>query len=133
MSYSVTVLFYCEQTFDRFCYTCRELQRVSRDAAAAFHELQSLRESVSVRASADTSARNSKSASDGLALRLSPILIPSSSPSRNKKMGSSNEATVSALYEIDETIDHYKKYCSSLAESVFSSQVFQGTVTTNMK
>ena len=103
---------------------------MSRDAAAAFDELQSLRESVSVRASVDTSTRKSKSVSDGVALRLSPILIPSASPSRSKRMGSSNDGTVSVLFEIDETIDHYKKYCSSLAES---AQLFHGIRTTDIK
>lgn len=114
---------------------CRELERVSREAAQAVHDLQVLRHSVacgSVSASKDklmSPAR--KSTSD---IRASPILMPSSSPSKgnssrlnrstDKNNGNSRSREIIDLLAADEVISHYKKCCSSMAASV-SVSVFE--------
>lgn len=109
----------------------RELERVSREAAQAVGDLQSLRNSV-VRSSVSTSRALLGSPlrkSNGDA-RSAPKLNPSSSPAKDKSArsvdrsaslemsGKDRSSRYLVIQEVDEVISHYKSCCTSLAKSI---------------
>ena len=105
---------------------CRELQRISREAAKAFDELQTMRSSVAMRKSADVSRSSSLIGAEGInasIIRAPPLLNPSASPPKKNSSSNSDASRYSKgdigdsiLFEVDKSIADYKKCCSALAE-----------------